>query len=99
MPQTTITEIGTVGIPVGDQDKAVEFFVGTLGFEIGVQKSLAGGAFVHAQYTAVTVDAATVDQLSKYVLDYAPRSFAASGAASWIASLRQTGRSTCWPSR
>jgi catechol 2,3-dioxygenase-like lactoylglutathione lyase family enzyme len=33
MPQTTITDIGAVGIPVSDQDKAVEFFVGTLGFE------------------------------------------------------------------
>ncbi len=33
MNQTTITDIGTVGIPVSDQDKAVEFFVGTLGFE------------------------------------------------------------------
>ena len=30
---TTITDIGTVGIPVGDQDKALEFFTGTLGFE------------------------------------------------------------------
>ena len=33
MSQTTITDIGTVGIPVRDQDQAVEFFVGTLGFE------------------------------------------------------------------
>jgi lactoylglutathione lyase len=33
MFQTTITEIGTVGIPVSDQDKAAEFFIGTLGFE------------------------------------------------------------------
>lgn len=33
MAQTTITDIGTVGIPVTDQDAAVEFFVGTLGFE------------------------------------------------------------------
>lgn len=33
MPQTTITDIGTVGIPVSDQNKALEFFVGTLGFE------------------------------------------------------------------
>ena len=33
MPQTTITDIGTVGIPVRDQDQAVEFFVSTLGFE------------------------------------------------------------------
>jgi lactoylglutathione lyase len=33
MSKTTITDIGTVGIPVSDQDKALEFFVGTLGFE------------------------------------------------------------------
>jgi catechol 2,3-dioxygenase-like lactoylglutathione lyase family enzyme len=33
MPQTTITDIGTVAIPVSDQDQAVEFFTGTLGFE------------------------------------------------------------------
>ena len=33
MSQTTITDIGTVGIPVSDQDKAAEFFVGMLGFE------------------------------------------------------------------
>ena len=33
MSRTTITGIGTVGIPVSDQDKAVEFFTGTLGFE------------------------------------------------------------------
>jgi catechol 2,3-dioxygenase-like lactoylglutathione lyase family enzyme len=33
MSQTTITDIGTVGIPVSDHDKAVEFFTGTLGFE------------------------------------------------------------------
>ena len=32
MPQTTITDIGTVGIPVSDQDKALEFFTSTLGF-------------------------------------------------------------------
>jgi catechol 2,3-dioxygenase-like lactoylglutathione lyase family enzyme len=33
MTRSTITDIGTVGVPVSDQDKAVEFFVGTLGFE------------------------------------------------------------------
>jgi catechol 2,3-dioxygenase-like lactoylglutathione lyase family enzyme len=30
---TRITEVGTVIIPVSDQDRAIEFFVGTLGFE------------------------------------------------------------------
>ena len=33
MNQTTITDIAAIGIPVSDQDKAVDFFVGTLGFE------------------------------------------------------------------
>ena len=30
---TRITGVGTVGIPVTDQDRALEFYVGTLGFE------------------------------------------------------------------
>ncbi|MGW6201982.1 VOC family protein [Kribbella sp. NPDC055110] len=29
-----ISEIRTVGVPVGDQDRAVEFYTGTLGFEV-----------------------------------------------------------------
>ena len=53
--------------------------VDTLGFEIGAQKTFARGAFVSAQFTAVDLDAAAVTQLSKYVLDYAPRSFTAAG--------------------
>ena len=53
--------------------------VDTLGFEVGAQKSFAGGGFVNAQFSAVDLDAAAVTQLSKYVLDYAPRSFTAAG--------------------
>jgi len=53
--------------------------VDTLGFELGVQKTFARGAFVSAQFTGVDLDAAAVTQLSKYVLDYAPRSFTAAG--------------------
>ena len=53
--------------------------VDTLGFELGVQKTFARGAFVTAQYTGVDLDAAAVTQLSKYVLDYAPRSLAVAG--------------------
>jgi catechol 2,3-dioxygenase-like lactoylglutathione lyase family enzyme len=30
---TQITEIGTVLVPVSDQDRALEFYVGTLGFQ------------------------------------------------------------------
>jgi len=33
MEQTTITDIRAVGIPVSNQDKALTFFVDTLGFE------------------------------------------------------------------
>ena len=34
MPGTTnITAVGTVAVPVTDQDRAVEFYVGRLGFE------------------------------------------------------------------
>ena len=53
--------------------------VDTLGVEVGAQKSFIGGGFVNAQFTAVDLDAAAVTQLSKYVLDYAPRSFTAAG--------------------
>jgi iron complex outermembrane receptor protein len=54
--------------------------VDTVGLELGVRRTFAGGAFVQAHYTALDVEAPAVDQLSKYVLDYAPRSF--TGAAS-----------------
>src|SRR4051795_6554767 len=32
--KTRITEIGTVMVPVSDQDKAIEFYTETLGFEL-----------------------------------------------------------------
>lgn len=31
--RTRITRVETVGLPVADQDRALEFYVGTLGFE------------------------------------------------------------------
>jgi catechol 2,3-dioxygenase-like lactoylglutathione lyase family enzyme len=31
--KTSITDVRTVGIPVRDQDQAIEFYVGKLGFE------------------------------------------------------------------
>ena len=53
--------------------------VDTLGFELGAHKTFARGAFVSAQFTGIDLDAAAVTELSKYVLDYAPRSFTAAG--------------------
>ena len=54
--------------------------VDTRGVELGVRKTFTGGPMILAEYTALDVDAAAVDQLSKYVLDYAPHSFVAAVA-------------------
>jgi iron complex outermembrane recepter protein len=53
--------------------------VSTKGIELAVRRTFAGGAFAEAGYTGVDLDAAAVNQLSKYLLDYAPRSLVASG--------------------
>ena len=34
MSETRITEVGTVIVPVSDQDRAIEFYTETLGFEL-----------------------------------------------------------------
>ena len=43
MSRTTITDITAVGIPVSDQEKALEFFVGTLGFEKRLDVRMSNG--------------------------------------------------------
>ena len=61
--------------------------VDTRGVELGIRKTFASGPMVLAEYTALDVDAAAVDQLSKYVLDYAPHSFVAAAVLplpAWI---------------
>ena len=40
---SAITEIGTVIVPVSDQDKALEFYVGTLGFEVRIDGAFGEG--------------------------------------------------------
>jgi catechol 2,3-dioxygenase-like lactoylglutathione lyase family enzyme len=40
---TTITEVGTVAVVVGDQDRARDFYVGTLGFEVRLDVPMPGG--------------------------------------------------------
>jgi outer membrane cobalamin receptor len=54
--------------------------VDTRGVELGVRKTFTAGAMMLAEYTALDLDAAAVNQLSKYVLDYAPHSFVAAAA-------------------
>jgi catechol 2,3-dioxygenase-like lactoylglutathione lyase family enzyme len=45
MSETTthITEVGTVLVPVTDQDRALEFYVGTLGFEVRIDGEFGPG--------------------------------------------------------
>jgi iron complex outermembrane receptor protein len=64
----------------------------TQGVEIGVKKSFGGGAFMLVQYTGLDLSAPEVTQLSKYALDYAPRSFVAAGALRLGAGFRLAPR-------
>ena len=54
--------------------------IATRGVEAGVRRTFTGGGFVQGHFTGLHLDAAAVDQLSKYVLDYAPRSFTAAAS-------------------
>ena len=38
-----ITEVGRVAVPASDQDRALEFYVGTLGFELRTDVTFADG--------------------------------------------------------
>ena len=40
---SAISEIGTVIVPVSDQDKALEFYVNTLGFEVRIDGAFGEG--------------------------------------------------------
>lgn len=41
--QTHLTDVGTIGIPVADQDNALEFYLSKLGFEKRMDAELGGG--------------------------------------------------------
>ena len=66
--------------------------VDTRGIELSVSRSIAGGGFVQAGYTGLDLDASAVDQLSKYVLDYAPHSFTAAASIPLPARLQVAPR-------
>ena len=46
MAGTCITDVTAVGIPVRDQDEALAFYVGTLGFEKRLDGSFGGGRWL-----------------------------------------------------
>jgi iron complex outermembrane receptor protein len=66
--------------------------VDTGGVELTVRRTFAGGAFVQGGYTGLAVDASTIAQMSKYVLDYAPRSLTAAGLLPVGAGVRVAPR-------
>ena len=43
MTTTTIADVGTVTVPVGDQDRARDFYVDGLGFEVRLDVPMPGG--------------------------------------------------------
>jgi iron complex outermembrane receptor protein len=65
--------------------------VDTQGIELGARKSF-GRDFVHAEYTFIDLNAAAVDQLSKYLLDYAPHSLIADASVALPGHLRLAPR-------
>ena len=66
--------------------------VETKGVELSVSRSLPHGGFVQAGYTGLDLDASAVDQLSKYVLDFAPHSFTAAASIPLPARLQLAPR-------
>ncbi len=57
---TAITDITTVGIPVRDQDRALEFFVGTLGFEKRMDAPFGDGRWVTVAAAGASTSVALV---------------------------------------
>lgn len=53
--------------------------VDTTGAEVSLRRTFAHGAFAQVGYTGLVVKAPEITQMSKYVLDYTPRSLAAAG--------------------
>jgi iron complex outermembrane receptor protein len=64
----------------------------TQGVEVSARQTFAHGAFVLAQFTGLTVEAPAVTLLSKYVLDYAPRTFTFAGSMPLPGAFRASPR-------
>lgn len=56
-----ITDVGVVGIPVSDQDRALDFYVGILGFEVQVDAPMpSGGRWIMVAPASATTAIALV---------------------------------------
>src|SRR4051812_1828975 len=54
--KTTISRIGVVCVPISDQDRALEFYVGTLGFEKRADVRFGGGDYRWVEVAPVGAD-------------------------------------------
>jgi outer membrane receptor protein involved in Fe transport len=66
--------------------------VDTTGVELAVSRSLPGGGFLRAEFTGLDVSAPSVTQLSKYALDFAPRSLVTTIALPRLGRVRVAPR-------
>jgi iron complex outermembrane receptor protein len=66
--------------------------VDTKGVELEARRTFRNGAFVQAGYTRLDQNATPVNQLSKYVLDYAPHSFVAAASVPVLEKVRVAPR-------
>jgi catechol 2,3-dioxygenase-like lactoylglutathione lyase family enzyme len=60
--ETHITRVGTVIVPVSDQDRALEFYVGRLGFEKRLDAPFGGGRWVEVAPPGAATTIALVSQ-------------------------------------
>lgn len=84
---TRITEVGTVIVPVSDQDRAVEFYVGTLGFEVRLDGETPAGRWIEV----APPGAATTIALVAPQADDARVSFTTADAGADHGDLRSRG--------
>jgi len=66
--------------------------VSTKGVELAVRHSFTRGGFAQIEYTGIDLDAAAVTQLSKYLLDYAPRALVGSALVPIAGDVRLAPR-------
>jgi iron complex outermembrane receptor protein len=66
--------------------------VAAKGVELSVRRTFVGGTFVQAGYTGLLLDAPAITQMSKYVLDYTPRSFTAAGLVPLVHGIQVAPR-------
>ena len=60
-PAMHITDVGTIGVPVADQDRALSFYRDALGFEIGIDAPFGEGSrWVEVAPRAATTSVALV---------------------------------------